>query len=742
VARSSKRSAAGAGRRSFLWRWRRLLFLLGLLGVAGVAGAGYVLSSIPLPPERTPEQTSFICGADVTSGCGPANAIAELHAEQDRVLVDLDDVPQVLIDAVLAAEDRDFFDHGGIDPLGIGRAAWADIRNRGRTQGGSTITQQYVKNVYLSSERTLVRKLKEAVLAVKLERELGKEQILERYLNTVYFGRGAYGVGAAARAYFGNPVNDLGIAESAYLAGLIRAPESADATEHPEEATRRRRSVLDAMVEEGSITAQERDAADAVPWTWPWVLPKDETPESMEVSAAAAAADAEYFVEYVRQYLSERYGDARVYGGGLRVYTTIDLRMQQAAVDAVASTLDQPGDPSGSVVAVDDGGFVRVMVGGSDFATNQVNLAVGRAGGGSGRQPGSTFKAVALAEAVREGYSVMSTFRAPSTITIPEANAGGDWEVDNYDGEEFGVLDLIDATRLSVNTVYAQLMVELGAENVVRMANDLGVSAELQPDNALVLGGGEVSVLDMASAFSTFADGGVHRTPIVVTRVETADGQVLESNAPEETTVLTPEQNTVVTYCLRQVIANGTGTAAAFGKEAAGKTGTTTGYRDAWFVGYTPRLTAAVWMGYPDPDENGEPVPMDDVHGRRVTGGSFPAEMWRKFMEVATEGIDTGEFPEPEDFEGIILNEDLITTTTEATLPPSTTEATEPPSTTTETTEPPPTTTETTEPPTSTTTGTTLPDTTITLPTTTETTEPPSSTTTETTEVTDTGPSP
>ncbi|HEX9992151.1 MAG TPA: PBP1A family penicillin-binding protein [Acidimicrobiales bacterium] len=729
--RAERRADRRAGhRRSILWRWRRLLFLLALLGIAGVAGAGYVLSSIPLPPERTPEQTSFICGADVSSGCGPANAIAELHAEQDRVLVDLDDVPGVLVDAVLAAEDRDFFDHGGIDPFGIARAAWADIRDEGRTQGGSTITQQYVKNVYLSSERTLVRKLKEAVLAVKLERELGKDEILERYLNTVYFGRGAYGVGAAARAWFGKPVDELGLAESAYLAGLIRAPESADFSEHPDEATRRRRTVLDAMVQVGTITRQERDQADAVPWTWPWVMPKDETPESTEVTDAAAAADAEYFVEAVRRYLSERYGDARVYGGGLRVYTTIDLRMQQAAVDAVASTLDEPGDPAAALVAVDDGGFVRAMVGGNDFATNQVNLALGRAGGGSGRQPGSTFKAVALAEAVREGYSVLSTFEAPAEITIPEADAGGDWDVENYDQAEYGTLDLVDATRLSANTVYAQLMVELGAENVVRMAHDLGVTADLQPNNSLVLGGGEVSVLDMATAFSTLANEGVHRTPVMVTRVETADGQVLESNVPSENVVLTPEESAVVTYCLRQVIADGTGVAAAFGKEAAGKTGTTSSYRDAWFVGYTPKLTAAVWMGYPDPDAEGNPVPMLDVHGRRVTGGSFPAEMWRAFMEVATEGMDTGEFREPEDFQGVILNEDLRTTTTEeppSTAAPTTTEETLPPSTEPPSTEPP--TTETIPPPT---TGTTLPPTTVTLPPTTDT-LPPTTDTTATT---------
>ena len=266
--RPSDRKPNGT-RRSIIWRWRRGLFLLGLLFVAGVAGAGYSLAQIKLPPERIQAQTSFICAADVTSDCNAGNAIASLHGEQDRVNVTLDQVPQVVVDAVLAAEDRTFFDHGGVDPWGTARALLADLRSKGSTQGGSTITQQYVKNVYLSSERTFSRKIKEAVLSIKLEQEFTKQQILERYLNTVYFGRGSYGIGAAVRTYFDHDLTEVTLPEAAYLAGLIRSPETADGANPKQlnEATTRRRSVLQAMLDTKKIDQAQFDAADKTPFT-------------------------------------------------------------------------------------------------------------------------------------------------------------------------------------------------------------------------------------------------------------------------------------------------------------------------------------------------------------------------------------------------------------------------------------------------------------------------------------------
>jgi penicillin-binding protein 1A len=313
--------------------------------------------------------------------------------------------------------------------------------------------------------------------------------------------------------------------------------------------------------------------------------------------------------------------------------------MQKAAYEAVTSTLNQEGDPAGALVALDDKGQIKAMMGGTDFAHNELNLATGSSGGGGGRQPGSTFKMFALATAVREGYSIRSVLPSPSRIEIdePECTRGGNaWKVRGGPG---GAMSLVSATKNSTNTVYAQLMVRMGPPNVLQTAKDMGVSAKLQPYCALVLGGGEVSVLDMAAGYSTLANQGVAKSPIAVTRVEFPDGTVKEYS-PTQRQVLTPIQAGRVTYALQQVINGGTGKNAAFGRPAAGKTGTTQNNADAWFVGFTPKLTAAVWMGYPQ-----ALIPMDDVHGVKVQGGTFPAEMWRKFMQAATAGFDTGDFP-------------------------------------------------------------------------------------------------
>ena len=699
--------------------------------VGTIAGAGFALAQVDLPEEDPLLQSTFVCAADITEQCSEDNAMAKLSGEEDRVSVPLEEMPQVFIDAVLAAEDRQFFSHSGIDPVGIARALYRDLRNEGVRQGGSTITQQYAKNAYLSSERTVLRKLKEAVLAIELERELSKEEILERYLNIVYFGRGAYGAEAAARSYYGKSIRDIGLPEAAYLAGLIRAPETADVSNDPERATFRRDSVLAGMVRTGAITGDERDAAAAVP-IGDMARPRSQR-DSMTVLRGAEVG-SHYYVEHVRRQLYDRYGAERVNGGALRVYTTLDLDLQAAAHQAVWGTLDRPEDPAGALVSIDDAGRVLAMVGGRDFEASEVNLALGRSAGGTGRQPGSSFKPFVLATALEQGISLRSRFDNEYQKVYPKANAGEDWEVSNYERGNEGVMDLAEATRISSNTVYADLMLEVGPGNVADVARRLGIRSELPVVNSLALGAGEVSVMDMASAYSTFAREGEAIQPVIITKVEqVVDGEVrvLETASTKSEQAVSEATAAQVSHALRQVVLGGTGSGANPGFPVAGKTGTTQDYRDAWFVGYTPQLTTAVWMGFPDPDEQGQPRRMEGVRGRDVTGGSFPAQIWRTFMRAAVDGEDHGSFPTP-DFTGELLGADLTTTTSSTTtLPPcrsgedpdeddcrATTTTTEDPDGTTTTTEPeeeggepPPSTTAptTTAAPTTTTTTTTAP---------------------------------
>ncbi|MBW3642992.1 MAG: transglycosylase domain-containing protein [Actinobacteria bacterium] len=679
-----------------LWRFRRVLFLAGLLVVFGFAGVGFVLANVPLPQVEIPVETTFLLDAN-------GNKLAELSAGENRVSVSLGQVSPNLVNAVLAAEDRDFFAHPGIDLSAIARATWADVRGR-PLQGGSTITQQYVKYTYVGAERTIIRKLKEATLAIKLERELDKEEILERYLNAIYFGRGAYGVQAASRSYFGKDVTALEIPEAAYLAGLIRAPEVADASRDARTADRRRASVLAAMESQGLVSAEQRAQMEAVPVAeMEGFRPRDDVVRDRIVGGEFGT---QHFVDYVRGELLERYGDTRLYGGGLRVRTTLNPRLQRAAYEAVYGTLDRDDDPAGALVAIDGAGHVKAMVGGkrmmpdaeqSPFA--KVNFALGVKGGGSGRQPGSSFKPFVLAEAVSEGYSVESVFDSPAEVVFPRADAGKDYPVRNYDEAAHGEQNLIEATKVSSNTVYAQLGEELGIAEVAETARRLGIRSEIPRDQlSVALGAVEVSVLDMADAYLSFATRGVQVDPLVITEVTDAQGRVLDEFAATRERVLEPEQADVVNQVLQGVVQSGTGTRAGIGRPVAGKTGTTQENGDAWFAGYTPGLATAVWMGYPE----GQARPMNNVHGIEVTGGTFPADIFRRFMSTAIE-VDPetygGDFVAPTDLGGKVFSSGRRSSDSEE-APPSSTEttlgATESPSTTSTTGAPPSTTTSTT----------------------------------------------
>lgn len=702
AARRQQRSARRAearrrrrARRSVLWRNRRLAYLVGLVVVVTGAGAGAVVTRIELPAvdERLAE-TTFVCAADVDPAagqvCGPDNALVQLAAEQDRSVVDYEQVPELVIDAVVAAEDRDFFGHRGVDPTGIARAALADLRGSESLQGGSTITQQYVKQTYLSDEQTILRKFREAVLAVKLERKYSKQEILGRYLNSIYFGRGAYGVQAAARAYFGVDVGDLAIdaatpperrverlARAAYLAGLIRAPETADALADPAEADFRRSSVLDAMVEEGYVSATEARAAEALPWQAPaegGTLVGSRPDRSGLGPVRYAECGTAYVVDWVRQQLLDLFAD-RLYTEGYRVYLSLDPQAQcEAQAVLYGETLTDPAtDPSASLVALDQFGHVVALVGGRDYQVSQVNLALGAAGGGSGRQPGSAFKPFVLAQAMQSGTSPLSRYPAPDEIVIPGADDGLDWHVKGG-GNQGAAMTLLDATASSSNTVYAQLMMDLGPQGwaqVAALAGRMGITSPLPANPSLVLGTSEVSVLDLASAYQTLANRGERLQPQVVLRVEDADGNTVWEPAVVAERVLDTQVADAVTTALRGVVRDGTGQAARTRLDAAGKTGTTEDHRDAWFVGYTCDLTVAVWMGFEGRD--GQPVgPMLGVRGvEQVTGGSFPAQMWSAFVDRATAERADCSLQSTRQFPGRVLNQDLSTVPT--TSPPTTT---------------------------------------------------------------------
>ncbi|MBV8296002.1 MAG: PBP1A family penicillin-binding protein, partial [Acidimicrobiia bacterium] len=567
-----------------------MLFLFGLLAATAVGGIAYVIANVPLPKDAPLAQTTILTDAN-------GKQLAVLHGDENRFPVKLDDVPKVLQDAVIASEDRKFWTNPGVDPTGILRATWADLRHGGAVQGGSSITQQYVKNTYVGSQRTLMRKVKEAVIAMKIERKYSKRQILERYLNTIYFGRGAYGVQAAAHAYFDKDVQQLGLPESALLAGLIRGPEEADPARGPQQAalaSARRSEVLQAMVETHAITAAQKAEAEAV-------AVESKQAQRRAATVAPTAPGAEYYVDYVRRQLEKTYGEDAVLRGGLRVQTTLDQNLQKEAYDAVYDTLwDKRNDPAGALVAMDTDGHVLAMVGGRDWNESKVNLAVGTAGGGVGRQPGSAFKPFVLAETLREGYSVESSFLGPAKITLPKADNGKDWEVSNFDNEGFGRLNLIDATAHSVNTVYAQLVTAIGPQKVIPTAQALGIKSPLEAVPSITLGTQNVSPLEMADSYLSFANEGVQTEPQVFSKVTDASGTVLYDGKAHQARALTKAQADVMNFTLSQVVQRGTGTGAQIGVPVAGKTGTTENSGDAWFVGYTRKLAAAVWMGYPE----------------------------------------------------------------------------------------------------------------------------------------------
>ena len=617
---------------------RRVALVLAVLALvliaSGIAAGGAVLAYgskcdlDALHPTRIGQNT-FVYAAD-------GSLLGVIPAERNREVVRLRQMSPWLRRATVAIEDRRFYEHGGLDAEGIARALWRDVKAGRVVEGGSTITQQLVRTLYISNERTVQRKVTEACLAVKLDDAWPKQKILASYLNSVFYGNLAYGAEAASRTYFSTRARALTLPQAAMLAGLTQAPTTYDPLVDPAKALQRRNQVLDAMLDERMITPGQHRWARA-------------RPLGLRPGTLYERVREPYFFGYVRDQLVKAYGAETVRSGGLKVYTTIEPRWQRLAQRAISDTLTLKTDPAAAIVSIDPAnGAIRAMTAVvPGRANNQFNLL-----SQARRQPGSTFKTFVLTAAVERGMDPASTYYVSAPFTYrPSANGSCDdgswWCVRTYDSSYTGWTSVERATLRSDNTVFAQLTLDVGPARVAAVARRLGVRTPLEVNGqfppAMGLGSVAVSPLDMASAYATLAAGGVYSEPTAIRRV-IVDGKLDDRWAAHHhrTRVIPDGVASVVTGILEDNVRYGTGTAAALARPVAGKTGTTDKHADAWFVGYTPGLSTAVWMGY----TRGE-VPMTSVHGISVSGGSFPAEIWRRFMDPALAGLPARDFPQP-----------------------------------------------------------------------------------------------
>jgi penicillin-binding protein 1A len=608
-----------------------LLFVVAGAAVTGVASFGSSCDLNALRPVSIGEN-SFIYAAN-------NSILGAIPAERNRQPVPLSKISPWMPKATVAIEDRRFYVHGGIDVEGIARAAWKNAKAGQVVEGGSTITQQLVRNLYIGRERTVERKLKEACLAIKLHDAWSKERILATYMNQIYYGNLAYGIEAAAQTYYSKNAAALTLPEAALLAGLPQLPSTYDPFNRPEIATARRNRVLEAMLNEGYI---KRDQYD-------WAVNQG---LRLKAGKLYTTIREPYFFSYVRDQLIAEYGAATVRSGGLKVYTTIDPRFQRAARKSIKETLYNRDDPAAAVISINPkNGAIRAMTAVTPGnSKNQFNLL-----SQARRQSGSTFKTFVLTAAVEKGINpATTTYLSAPFYYRPDPNGncedGTWWCPQTYDHSYTGWTTVERATLRSDNTVYAQLTLDVTPEAVARMAQKLGVRSRLDVDGAYVpsigLGAMDVSPLDMASAYATLAAGGIYSEPMAIRKVVLPDGEDTSAGwgKPKRKRVISDGVADTVTRILEQNVRYGTGVAAYYGQPAAGKTGTTEEWSDAWFCGYTPRLGTTVWVGYP----KGK-IPMTSVHGIPVTGGSFPAQIWHLFMSSAIGQLEPVDFPEPKD---------------------------------------------------------------------------------------------
>jgi penicillin-binding protein 1A len=564
-------------------------------GLAGLGLIGWEAAHLPPiqsldVPKRPP--TVQIAGLD--------GKTLATRGEMGGAAVPLKALPDFLPDAFIAIEDKRFREHFGVDPVGIARAAVANVLRRGVSQGGSTLTQQLAKNLFLTQERTFSRKLQEVVLALWLEHKFSKDQILELYLNRVYFGAGAYGVEAAAQRYFAKPARQLTLAESAMLAGLVKSPARLAPTRHLDAAQRRAALVVQAMADEGYITRQAETLALARP---------------AQVARRQDAGSIGYVADYVMDVLDDLIGHVE---DDVTVITTIDPTLQQLAERALIDTLVKDGAKAeagqGAVVAMTPDGAVRALVGGRNYGDSQYNRAVT-----ARRQPGSSFKPFVYLAAIERGLTP-DTIREDSPVQVKG------WKPENYTHDYRGPVTLTTALAHSLNTVAVKLALEVGPRAVADTARRLGIASKLEPNASIALGTSEVTLLELTSAYAPFANGGLPAKPVIVERVKSAAGKTLYiRRADPRGRVIAPSYVAMMNAMLEEVIVSGSGKKAQIpGWQAAGKTGTTQDFKDAWFIGFTGRLVAGVWLG------NDDSSPM-----KKVTGGSLPAEIWARLMREA-----------------------------------------------------------------------------------------------------------
>lgn len=550
--------------------------------------------------------------------------LARLYLE-NRENVPMSEMGAYLATATVAVEDVRFYEHKGVDPIGIARALMVNFTSGDSTgEGASTITQQYIRNTILLDEKyrkSYERKVREGYLAYKLEQVSSKDKILEMYLNTIYYGEGAYGAEAAAKTFFAKSAKDLTLSESAVLAGLPQQPSRLSPFDNLEGAVARRNTVLRRMLSNEKITQAEYDAAIAEP-----VIPvRTDEP-------ANGVYSAPYFVAHVKKELQQQFTAATVFKGGLDVYTTLDTRLQKAAEDAVAANLYREDDPDAALVSINpDNGHVVALYGGRNFTDTQFNLATQ-----AKRQPGSSFKVFTLVTAINEGMP--PTYRISSSSPAEIKTDSGTWTVSNSGGGSRGMVTLTTATQASLNTPFARLIVELGPQKVVDTAHKMGITSELSPVPSLTLGTSEVTAYEMASAFGTLATGGLHHDPVVITKVTDRQGAVLYEETGESTRQLDAGVVSVVNEILEGDITRGTATRAKLPRPAAGKTGTSQDNRDSWFVGYTPDLVTSVWVGF-------STEKTVKVGGSLAWGGTICAPIWQDYMLVAIEGHPARDFP-------------------------------------------------------------------------------------------------